>query len=65
MAKIIRITGIEGALKLIKNEPWYTDYVGTDEVFTVAFEDKRAYIVEEYHGSVIKEDAEVIENREE
>lgn len=63
MAKKIRITGFEGAFKLIKKNPWYADRIG--EEFTVAFEDKRAYIVEEYHGSVIMEDAEVIENGEE
>lgn len=55
----IRVRGFEEAFKRIKREPWYASRVG--EIFIVDFEDDKAYIVKEYHGSVLKEDAEITE----
>ena len=65
MAKKIKINRIEAALNLTKKnfgtsiEPWYKKRIG--EVFTVDVEFKDSYYVKEYSGSVIKEDAEIID----
>ena len=65
MDKKICIKGIGGALKNYRKsfgkekEPWYANRIG--DVFTVDTEFEKSYYVKEYPGSVIKEDAEIIE----